>query len=93
MALYRGDGHWRQWFRPDGFLMTQWAHRRGAPRAETLAGYDAAYVGLPVLLIPAAAGQSGVNLVCLLGLAVIGVGLFLLTRKSVSGFSPGQPLA
>lgn len=60
------------------FAMTQWAHRRGAAPSETIAGYDAAYVGLPVFLVPAATGDVGVNVVCVIGFALVVIGLILL---------------
>ncbi len=62
------------------FGMTQWAHRRGAKPAETIAGYDAAYVGLPVFLVPAAKGDAGINILCLIGFALVVVGLYLLVK-------------
>ena len=58
--------------------MTQWAHARHQPPTATIAAYDAAYVALPVLLLPIAQGQgAGLDLICLAGLMIILIGLAL----------------
>ncbi len=40
------------------FLLTQWAHLRGAPPAQTVAGYDVAYITLPILALPLLSGSA-----------------------------------
>lgn len=61
------------------FGMTQWAHFRNARASETIAGYDAAYVALPVLILPLTANDStGVSTMCYAGLVCLGIGLFFM---------------
>jgi len=63
------------------FAMTQWAHIRAAPPSATIAGYDAAYVLTPLLLLSLATGDASVlNALCLWGAACILVALVLLHR-------------
>lgn len=63
--------------------MTQWAHARHQPPTATIAAYDAAYVTLPVLLLPWAQGNlGGVDPLCLLGLAVLVSGLYLIGKAN-----------
>lgn len=60
--------------------MTQLAHYRNARASETIAGYDAAYVGLPVLILPAIAeGENGISVICTIGLIALGIGIYGLT--------------
>lgn len=64
------------------FAMTQWAHVRGAPPSATIAGYDAAYMVVPVIMVSLAMEQGNIiNLYCLLGLACILPALGLLHRR------------
>lgn len=63
--------------------MTQWAHAKHQPPTATIAAYDAAYVALPVLLLPVAQGQGiGLDPICLTGLVVILPGLICVGRAN-----------
>ena len=63
--------------------MTQWAHAKHQPPTATIAAYDAAYVALPVLLLPVAQGQGiGLDPICLTGLVVILAGLICVGRAN-----------
>ncbi len=65
------------------FGMTQWAHARGAPPSATIAGYDAAYMLTPLLLISLALpGGHLLNWMCLLGLGCTLLSLVLLHRPA-----------
>ncbi len=67
------------------FGMTQLAHHRGARASETIAAYDAAYVAFPVLWFCCVAGQQGVSVALLLGLAALLLGVALLAAADISG--------
>lgn len=72
------------------FGLTQWAHARGAPPIRTIAGYDAAYVAMPVLLLPLVQpGAGGVDPWCLAGLALMLGGVVILGRESGKGRPAG----
>jgi len=62
--------------------MTQWAHLRSAPPSQTIAGYDAFYVAIPILLVPSmvALPEAGISLLCWSGLAGISAGLMLILK-------------
>ena len=63
--------------------MTQWAHAKHQPPTATIAAYDAAYVALPVLILPVAQGQGvGLDPICLTGLVAILGGLFWIGRAN-----------
>ena len=63
--------------------MTQWAHAKHQPPTATIAAYDAAYVALPVLILPVAQGQGvGLDPICLTGLVAILSGLFWIGRAN-----------
>ncbi|NBB80066.1 MAG: hypothetical protein GVY36_11590 [Verrucomicrobia bacterium] len=63
--------------------MTQWAHAKKQPPTPTIAAYDAAYVALPILILPLAQGQGiGLDPVCLAGLGLIVGGLFWIGRAN-----------
>ncbi len=65
------------------FGMVQWAHARNEAPSETVAGYDAAYVAIPVLLVPLALGEGGsVTWLCGAALLLLLVGTGLLTRSA-----------
>jgi drug/metabolite transporter (DMT)-like permease len=56
--------------------MTQWAYAKQQPPTATIAAYDAAYVALPILILPLAQGQGArLDLICLSGLLIIVAGL------------------
>jgi energy-coupling factor transporter transmembrane protein EcfT len=61
--------------------MTQWAYAKQQPPTATIAAYDAAYVALPILILPVAQGHgASIDTVCLAGLGIIVAGLFLIGR-------------
>ncbi|MFO8029595.1 MAG: hypothetical protein R6U28_07020 [Cyclonatronaceae bacterium] len=63
------------------FGMTQLAHIRSAKASETIAGYDVAYVALPVLIIPLATGESaGISVLCYSGLVCLALGIYYMGR-------------
>jgi len=56
--------------------MTQWAHAKRQAPTPTIAAYDAAYVALPILILPLAQGQGAhFDPICIGGLATIVAGL------------------
>jgi hypothetical protein len=65
--------------------MTQWAHAKRQPPTATIAAYDAAYVALPILMLPLAQGQ-GVRFdpICIGGLTILLAGLVLIGRANQS---------
>lgn len=63
------------------FGMTQLEHIRSAKASETIAGYDVAYVALPVLIIPLATGESaGISVLCYSGLVCLALGIYYMRR-------------
>lgn len=65
------------------FAMTQWADARGTPSSATIAGYDAAYMVTPVVLVSMGMQQGYIlNPLCLLGLGFTFCSLALLHRPS-----------
>lgn len=65
--------------------MTQWAHARDQPPTATIAAYDAAYVALPVLLLPWAQGSAAQwDPLCLLGLVILVCGLYAIGQANRS---------
>jgi len=71
--------------------MTQWAHVKEQAPTATIAAYDAAYVALPILLLPIAQGQGvGLNPLCFAGLGIIVAGLYCIGRVN-QGSALSQP--
>ncbi|TVP78208.1 MAG: hypothetical protein EA352_02380 [Gemmatimonadales bacterium] len=71
------------------FGMVQWAHARNEAPSETVAGYDAAYVAVPVLLVPLALGQGGsVSWLCWTALLLLLGGTALLVRSPDANPAP-----
>lgn len=70
--------------------MTQWAHVRGAAPAQTIAAYDAAYISLPILLLPVFQEKTSLDVWCVGGLVLMIVGLLVLNRgtKADSDLNP-----
>lgn len=65
--------------------MTQWAHAKKQPPTATIAAYDAAYVALPILILPLAQGQGArFDPICMSGLAILAAGLVFLGRANQS---------
>lgn len=66
------------------FAMTQWAHARGAPPSATIAGYDAAYMLTPILVVSLGMQQDHIlNPLCLLGLICTLSALVFLHRNDI----------
>lgn len=60
------------------FLMMQWSYRRQHPASLTVPLFDVAYVALPILVLPVAAGTGNTHPACLLGLALLAAGALLM---------------
>ncbi|MFP4261457.1 MAG: hypothetical protein ACLFS1_10300, partial [Opitutales bacterium] len=76
--------------------MTQWAHAKKQAPTATIAAYDAAYVALPILVLPLAQGQ-GVRFdpICIGGLATVVAGLVFIAQVNRTSLKegPAQPEA
>ena len=62
--------------------MTQWAHYNEYRASVVIAGYDLAYVGIPILIVPIAACQMSLNISTSSGLILMTWGIWLITSNN-----------